>query len=645
LKLLINPYYENMKFLFILFSIISMAVTSTAQTNKKVSHDIYPDTWVATDGLGRVMPTSADCALKTDKKRTVGIFYVTWHDEGKHNNAPYKMDVTKVLNADPNARLDFNNPQWTGGSYHWGEPENGYFLSQDSFVIRKDISMLADAGVDVLILDVTNGVEYWDEWNALWSTMEKMKAEGNAVPKFCFWSFNGDAVKVVDDLYSLLYEKNLYKDLWFYWYGKPLLLYNAHPEVDANGHNAVKKGYSEQIKSYFSLRNMWWGYYKWNGERFLGGEDNWSFGLDMGDDNVAKMTPIERTSVHNGRKEEIAVTPAQHASSMIGKSWRIGTKEPKLNQYDLPENTYVPWLNKTEKNPEGYGIYFQDRWDEALSVDPDFIYLNDWNEWTAGKYRTGGQYGGPGVFMGRTNPFFFVDQYNSEFNRTISPMKDGYTDNYYMQMVENIRRYKGVRAIPRGKGFSNIKIDGSFNDWTKVSPTYRDTKGDVAHRDHNGYGNNHYINNSGRNDIISSKVAFDNRNVFFYVETDKNLSPFTDQMWMLLFIDADCNSKTGWEGNDFVVNYKVKSADKTTLMKYDSVKKSWIEIANLSYKSVGHEMEIAIPRSLLNVSGRKCTFDFKWADNPAELKNAISLCVNGDTAPNRRFKYRCIWEK
>ena len=30
--------------------------------------DIYPDTWVATDGVGRVMPTSEDVPLKTDKE-------------------------------------------------------------------------------------------------------------------------------------------------------------------------------------------------------------------------------------------------------------------------------------------------------------------------------------------------------------------------------------------------------------------------------------------------------------------------------------------------------------------------------------------------------------------------------------------------
>ena len=92
----------------------------------------------------------------------------------------YRADVSKVLEEAPEARLDANHPAWTEGSYHWGEPELGYFLSRDEYVIRKDMSMLADAGVDVLVMDVTNAVRYWDEWETLFTTMQKMKAEGRA---------------------------------------------------------------------------------------------------------------------------------------------------------------------------------------------------------------------------------------------------------------------------------------------------------------------------------------------------------------------------------------------------------------------------------------------------------------------------------
>lgn len=639
--------------------------------------DIYPDTWVATDALGRTMPGQDKVGdVKTDHKRVVGIFYITWHSDPLATlKAPYKADVTKVLNAAPEARFDANHPEWTEGSYHWGEPEMGYFLSRDEYVIRKDMSMLADAGVDVLIMDVTNAVRYWDEWETLFSTMQKMKAEGNKVPKFCFWAFNGPVITVVQDLYDKIYKTEKYKDLWFYWENKPLLLYNGNPSVDANGtgmkhpnpHYDPKaatdpsnphygdqdyseefyKDYTKEVKSFFTLRTMWWGYYNWAGKRFVGTEDNWSFGYELCDKNVLDLNPSQLASTHKGVVEQMAVTPAQHSITMVGKSWSRKDKEPKLDDKDMPVSAYVPWLKKEVKSPSGYGIYFQERWDEALENDPLFIYLNDWNEWSAGKYTAGKAPGsdspGPTTFMGRKNPFYFVDQYNAEFNRTIQPMKGGYTDNYYMQMAQNIRRYKGVRAIPESKGYSKIRIDGSFNDWNTINIEYRDTKGDVTHRDYNGYGGNHYSNSSGRNDIQLSKVAVDKRNVYFYVKTADELTSYKDKNWMLLLIDADNDSSTGWFGYDFIINQEVVDNKNTVLMKYDDSTGKWIKVKTLPYAVEGNQMEIAIDRKVLGCKGKAFIFDFKWADNPKELIDPISLCTDGDAAPNRRFNYRFIW--
>ena len=95
--------------------------------------DIYPDTWVATDAVGRTMPSYEEVgAVKNDQRRIVGIFYITWHTQGLAGlKSPYTADVTKILEKDPNARLQADNPLWTEGSYHYAEPEMGYFLSQD----------------------------------------------------------------------------------------------------------------------------------------------------------------------------------------------------------------------------------------------------------------------------------------------------------------------------------------------------------------------------------------------------------------------------------------------------------------------------------------------------------------------------------
>lgn len=640
---------KNILLPILAFVVMSCALSAQDITVKRPAVDLYQDTWVATDALGRTMPgIDAVGPVKTDQHRVVGIFYITWHTQNLATlPGPYGADVTKVLNADPNARLQADNPNWKYGSYHWGEPEMGYFLSQDEWVIRKDMSMLSDAGVDVLVLDVTNAVRYWDEWEVLFSTMEKMRAEGNNTPQFCFWAFNGEVITVVQQLYERIYKENKYPDLWFYWDGKPLLLYNADPVHDANGgHSAYKDGkhdYSDDVKNFFTLRNMWWGYYEWAGKRFIGTEDNWSFGYSMADPRIKSMTPEQLASKHDGKIEEAAVTPAQHPVTMtdvpmgVGKSWSKRDGEPKLNEYDLPDSAYVPWLGRKVAHPEGYGIYFQERWDDALAANPQFLYLNDWNEWTAGKYN------GDVMWLGRKNPFMFVDQYNAEFNRTIQPMKGGYTDNYYMQMAQNIRRYKGVRPVPVNRHIHKMEVDGIFKDLDQVEVVYRDTRGDVFHRDAKGYGGLHYKDSSGRNDIVASKVAVGKNEIFFYVETADALTPCTDPDWMLLLIDSDGDTSTGWYGYDVLINKEITSSGKGNVLKF--VDGKWTKEGEYRFAVEGNKLELAVPKSLLGVSGKSITFDFKWADNTGELVDPISLCLHGDTAPNRRFNYRFVWNK
>ena len=580
------------------------------------------------------MPDADAAPLRTDKQRTVGIFYVTWHDEGKYNlKAPYGGDVTRTLLEAPEARLDAVHPAWKEGSLHWGEPEAGYFLSQDRWLIRRDLSMLADAGVDVLILDVTNAVLYWDEWAALFEEMASMRLLGNHVPQFCFWAFNGNVVSVVTQLYERIYKEERAKDFWFMWQGRPLLLYNAEPNHDANGGGYAAGAYPQEIREFFTLRNMWWGYYEWGGHRYVGTEDNWSFGYEMNDGRVAALQPKDLASRHQGRLEQMAVTPAQHPVSITGKSWRRETHEPALNRYDLPDSAYVPWLGSTVSHPEGYGIYFQDRWDEALAVDPDFIYINDWNEWTAGKYRSGFAPGsttdpGPTTFLGRDNPFYFVDQYNAEFNRTIQPMKGGYTDNYYMQMVQNIRRYKGVRDQPVARGY-------------KTPVRFFDTRGDVMHRDHNGYGGLHYTDSTGRNDIIEATVGVTRKDLVFSVTTADTLTSPTGDNWMLLYLDTDCDTSTGWEGFDYLVRdgqlYRITSTPSPQL----TLSGTPITIDT----PFGNTLIITIPRKALLLNDKAFTLDFKWADNPSDPLDIISISTTGDTAPNRRFRYRFHWSK
>src|ERR1700754_2783465 len=96
----------KIKFYLLLLSLSFCLVANAQETTKQ--RDLYSDTWVATDALGRTMPLiNLAGPVKTDHKRVVGIFYITWHSDNLANmKKPYSADVTKVLLADSNARID-----------------------------------------------------------------------------------------------------------------------------------------------------------------------------------------------------------------------------------------------------------------------------------------------------------------------------------------------------------------------------------------------------------------------------------------------------------------------------------------------------------------------------------------------------------
>jgi hypothetical protein len=83
----------------------------------------------------------------------------------------------------------------------------------------------------------------------------------------------------------------------------------------------------------------------------------------------------------------------------------------------------------------------------------------------------------------------------------------------------------------------------------------------------------------------------------------------------------------------------------SAIKRVDAKSHSWTTVAKLGYAYKGSVLELAVPRKLLGLHSSSTTFDFHWCDNPADLKDPISLCINGDSAPNRRFNYRCTWRE
>lgn len=104
--------------------------------------------------------------------------------------------------------------------------------SDDAYVLRKHAQMLADAGVDSVIFDVTNQFTYKPYYMALLRVFSEVRAVGGKTPQVAFLCPFSDPDRVVKELYNDLYGPGLYKDLWFRWKGKPLILADPNRVVE-----------------------------------------------------------------------------------------------------------------------------------------------------------------------------------------------------------------------------------------------------------------------------------------------------------------------------------------------------------------------------------------------------------------------------
>ena len=189
--------------------------------------DVSSDTWDATDALGRALPTFETTGPPRGDKQ-IGVFYFLWN--GRHGDeGPF--DVNKILAQDPDVMQKKDSPLW-GRMYvphHWGESIFHYYVGEDEGVLRKHAQMLGDAGVDVVIFDVTNQLTYPESYRALCKVFSEVRAAGNHAPQIAFltpfWSPN----KVVKELWRELYSVGDYEDLWYRWDGKPLIM--ADPKL------------------------------------------------------------------------------------------------------------------------------------------------------------------------------------------------------------------------------------------------------------------------------------------------------------------------------------------------------------------------------------------------------------------------------
>ncbi|MBO4326213.1 MAG: hypothetical protein J5950_02955 [Clostridia bacterium] len=595
-------------------------------------------TWVVTDGLGRKVENSYTDTRREGK--TVGLFFHTWHTS---NSGAGTRNITSILKEHPEIQNDYSSKLWgNAGSYFWNEPIWGYYRSDDEWVLRKQAELLADAGVDAVFFDNTNGTAtFIDDVLVLCKVWSKARADGVKTPKISFmlpmFDYN-DVATQLREIYSKLYGAGLYSDLWFYWKGKPLII----------GYPGRLKASSErdmEILNFFNFRVI----------NHAQSEDHVQVQAEDGTPVVMGAIQSEVTDSYqlwnwisvypqlinrnpDGTPEQVAVA--------IAHNWCAETHLTAMNnpKFQVFGRHYDPVKGAvdTRENAKLYGAYFNAQWEYALSIDPEFIWVTGWNEWVAGRFKD---------FWGVENAF--PDNFSDEYSRDIEPSRGDLKDHYYYQLVNFIRRYKGTEAAVMAEGPAVIDINTGAG-WETVGNVYETYSNDTFDRSAKGYVNSEtgknfmYTNDTGRNDISLSKAAYDADNVYFMAETAEDLTPYTDPAWMRLLIEVESvngnavsDGGANWESFQYIIGREPSSDGVLRTFERSTGGWNWEKTGDVNFTVSGNRVQIAVPRQLLGLAeADSFVLNFKWSDNMQVDGDILDFYVNGDVAPEGRYKYQ-----
>lgn len=571
---------------------------------------VNSDQWAMTDALGR-KASGYEVAGDKKKDKFVAMFYWTWH-QGNDDTTYQVKNITEIIREHPEAMKDYNHPAWgtkRPGFFYWEQPLFGYYKTTDPWVLRRHAEMLADAGVDAVFFDCTNGSLTWQEsYEALLKTWDQAQRDGVNVPKIAFMLPFGPAphsLVSLRQLYNDLYKPGRYKNLWFVWKDKPCIM--GYPD------NLTDSEVDREIAEFFTFRPGQPDYV--DGPKR---NDQWGWLENYPQHGYVKGS--------DGKFEQATVGIAQNAGPET---------DGHCSAFNLP-GTYgrsFSMRNGFDPRVDGYlyGWNFQEQWDRAREIDPELVFVTGWNEFIAGQWLP--EHGWTG------DPFSFVDQFDWEHSRDIEPNK-GWGDKgdvYYLQLIDNVRKFKGMTPPDQVSGPKSVRIN-KWEDWDEVTPYFRHYKGNTLHRDHRGRHDQYYRNTTGRNDIVGAKVARDDKKLYFYVETADRLTSPNDRNWMMLFIDTDRDKTTGWNGYDILINRVNPRGNRAVVERNVGNRWEWEEVAAVPFSLNNNKLTLGVDRQVLGVEG-KVDIEFKWNDNMQENGNIMDFYVNGDTAPGGRFNF------
>ncbi len=532
--------------------------------------------------------------------KQVGIYYFVWHGmdskmTGTYNNTELLKNNPDLL-WNPNAGPQTDSP--ANAFHYWDEPLFGYYKSTDRWVIAKQMEMLTLADIDFLYIDVTNADPYFSSCEDLFAVLKDMYNKGWDAPKVVFYT-NSYSILTIQRIYEKFYTKSRYDVLWYRPDGQhPMMIGNYLPDMD-KAEAQLRGDYaydpaplSKEITDMLDLRASQWPFdpFKQNGIPW----NEWSY-----------PQPI-----HNG---VMNVSLAQHPNYPFSNSVAIGRHLNWGRGYNFT----------TKQNVEAdaaYGTNFQSQWDTVHSKSNmvNMVTVTGWNEWTAIKLIQNGK-------------VIFVDNFNAEFSRDIEPQRNGgYQDSYYLQLIDNVRRFKNTgKEIPRPNKV-NINVANGSADFSGVTNVYYTGTLKSYSRNSTSPGNKYtYTQDAPRNNLQSVKVADDGNNLYFLIESEKDMVSYREDNFTNIYIGVDNLELKGWEGYEFVASpshkklYSLAQNGNRTL------------VGNIEAKVEGKYLIVSVPLSML---GATDGVYFKVADNLNSL-NIMDTYTQGKCLPMGRLSW------
>lgn len=451
-----------------------------------------------------------------DPTKKVGVFYFLWHGDANDRSMGEIYNITELLREHPDDLWNIEGTQLSpkGKFHYWDQPIFGYYKSVDKWVITRHMELLINAGVDFLYLDATNAFIYPDSCRAIFEVLLEFEKNGKNPPKVMFYT-NSNSIRTITAIYNTYYTVPEYDSLWYRPEGKPIIVGNATVETDSaeaalRGDTCSQEELADHIREYFDIRPSQWPF------------------DPVKDDGFPWMEWSYPQPIHNGI---VNVSLCQHPHIPLSDSVKDRTRNMGRG-YDFASG-------KNVAEDVARGTNAQSQWD-TVHRNRDKVHtvtVTGWNEWIA-------------IKLIMENRVFFVDTMNEEFSRDIEPQKgDGYEDTYYLQLADNIRRFKGEIGLPDPVG--------------QYTPAGMDWEGGVRYdavtlqqisRDCYGVDNRvRYVLPPARNNLQCVSVANDASRLYFRIQSTDVLCGADKEDFLNLYLGNDIPALKGWESYELQV--------------------------------------------------------------------------------------------